>query len=165
MLQSERPEPTLREIREEFGGRAAELLVILGDTNRLGWVEQRLGESHWRWKHDRLRDALIGRWLAMKVIPDLGPGGLEERHAKLLEMPGAAEAWAWSFAFAPPADAGTLAEILAEHQPLALALSLNISRPQEGAELRGKFIAGLRRALEALNQIPDTFVTSNRVLG
>lgn len=160
MLRTERAEPMMREVRGALGDRKTELLLILGETNQIGWVEERLEDSHWRWKHDRLRDALIGRWLAIKVIPRLTGDDPDEETTKLLTLPGAAEAWAWSLAFAAPDQRALLARLLADHNPLALVEALTIVRFLEGTALRTTVVNGIQRALEGFNPGQESFGTS-----
>lgn len=157
MLRKEQPEPAWSDVREELV--RAELLLALAETNRLGWVEQRTEGSRWRWKHDRLRDALVGRWLAMSVGQRLSRTGPREEDVRLLSMPGLAEAWAWSLAFATPDQCLVIVTALAEHNPLALANSLTIARLPEGDAARRIVVDGLRRALDGFNPSQETFVT------
>lgn len=160
MLQTERPEPAMREVRSALGDRKTELLLILGETNQIGWVEMRLEDSHWRWKHDRLRDALVGRSLTMNVVPRLTRDSQEEEPGKLLRLPGAADAWAWSLAFAAPDRRELLASLLADHNPLALVEALTIVRFPEGTALRTTVVDGIRRAMEGFDPGQESFVTS-----
>jgi hypothetical protein len=158
MLRTEQPEPVWSEIRSELGERETALLLALGETNRLGWVEQRPGGSRWRWKHDRLRDALVGRWLAASIVPRLNQTGQAEEDRRLLTLPGVSQGWAWSLAFALPDHGLKLVSALAEHNPLALAESLTIARFHARDMARQMVIEGLRRALDGFNPYQETFV-------
>lgn len=160
ILRTGRPEPEWGAVRGALGERTAELLLVLGDTNRLGWVEQRAAGSRWRWKHDRLRDGLIGRWLAITLVPRLAQGGPAEEEARLLRLPGAAEAWAWALAFTAPDQRTHLAETLAVYNPLALAEALSIARFSEADAARRTVVEGLRNALEGFDPSREVFVVA-----
>lgn len=160
MLRKEQPDPMWSEARAELNARTVELLVVLGETNRLGWIEPRSEGSRWRWKHDRLRDALAGRWLAKKIAPRLASGEASNEDQKLLQVPGTAEAWAWSLAFATLDERVRLVEALAEHNPLALAEALTLVGFPDGDAARSSVIEGLRRGLEGFELSGDTFVVS-----
>jgi len=158
MLRAENPEPPWADIRQRLGTRPAELLLALGRTNQLGWVNEQLESSHWRWKHDRLRDALMGRWLAKRITSDVTQWANTEDGAMVLNMPGTAEAWAWSLAFAEPNQTVGLVNLLASHQPLGLAEALSIVQFPEGSKARRALIEGLRSSLDSYEPDREGFV-------
>lgn len=158
MLRTEQPDPMWNEVRIVLGDRAAELLLVLGKTNWLGWVEQHIEGSRWRWKHDRLRDALVGRRLANRIAPRLAQDEQTEEDETLLRIPGAAEAWAWALAFASPDQRVPLIRALAECQPLALAEALTVVGFLGRDEARHALVDGLRRALQGFDPRVERFV-------
>jgi hypothetical protein len=99
MLRLEEPEPSWEQVRSILGDRGANLLHVLSETNQLGWIEQSNDEERWRWKHDRLRDALVGRWLANHALPRVVGGDATDEIRAWLSDPGLAEAWALALIF------------------------------------------------------------------
>ena len=158
MLIADEPEPPWEGVRLNLGDRASTLLLQLGKTNRIGWVEQRLDGSYWRWKHDRLRDAIVGRWLAKSVIPVLEVGANNAEAIKLSKIPGAAEAWAWALAFSHSASHCQLIDMLAEHQPLALAAALALIEFEKEDDAASRLIKALQESLEGYSSSAERFV-------
>jgi hypothetical protein len=120
VLELQQPEPTLETIRGRLPDRTVGQIFTLAKTEQIGTLVASHGEDRWHWKHNRLRDALVGRWLATHV----GNGDqLDLREVEgTLHNPGLAEGWALALAFLPTADQRLgLLERLAECLPLALA--------------------------------------------
>jgi hypothetical protein len=63
ILRAGTPEPTWEQIRKYLGPEKSNLIHALARVNRLGWIDSINGNEIWRWKHTRLRDVIIGRWL------------------------------------------------------------------------------------------------------
>lgn len=64
LLNLQIPEPDWKVIRSNFSLREVDLLHAWAASNQLGWLEHTDVNERWVWKHERLRDILIGRWLA-----------------------------------------------------------------------------------------------------
>lgn len=156
MLSDSDPEPELIRVREKLGDRTADLLHVLARTNRLGWIET--GRDLWRWKHDRLRDALIGRWLARNVLSHNGQGYNREQRV-WLSHPGLAEAWAMALLFLTDATMlYSAVDLLASCQPLALAEALRLRLFTEEFGVGDHMADGLRSALADFDETKDELV-------
>lgn len=157
MLAADDPEPSWESLKATLGDRASTLLLQLGYTNRIGWVEQQFAESHWRWKHDRLRDAIIGRWLATRAA-SVKESADNAELVKLMTIPGAAEAWAWALAFSDSGIQHQLIEMLGKHQPLALAASIALTDFAEHDDSTELIVNPLQDALAPHSLTDTTFV-------
>jgi len=116
------PEPEWRRVRVALSDRRADILDILAQTSKLGWIETRHGRDYWRWAHDRVRDALVGRWLAHNALE----GHVADADAWLSD-PGLTGACALALVFLSTPDAQLRAlQHLAALQPLALAVALRL---------------------------------------
>jgi hypothetical protein len=155
------PEPSWDVLAEILGERDSGLLLGLSKTNRVGWVEERLSGSFWRWKHDRLRDALIGRWLAGHACSIFSVDGTATKLIPLMTIPGIAEAWGWAFAFTDSAFHCRLIDMLGKHQPLALASSSALIEFDKN-EVESQLVNNLRHVLEGYSLSTDRFVESPR---
>ncbi len=161
MLRIGDPEPLWEQVRVDLGHRTADLLHELAEGNRLGWIDENDGREFWRWKHRRLRDALVGRWLAKNVLPQVVSGAISDEVQAWLTDPGLAEAWALAVAFLPTLDLQIDAlGLLAEHQPLALAEALRLGLFPLESEPRRIIAEGLWQALTGFNERAREFVSS-----
>lgn len=133
-------------VRRGLGEGRTTLILVLADTNQLFRIELLQGSERLRWKHDRLRDALVGQWLAHHALPDVLSGNPSTHCKEFLTSPGLAEAWGMALLFASRQAQANAITVLAEHQPLALANLLRL-RPFEEDHLRNLVIQGLRHSL------------------
>ena len=164
IIEADDPEPAWRAIVTRVGYEKSRLLLDLSQTNRLGWVETSGAQEGWRWKHERLRDALVGRWLARHIFPDLLDGHNSERHQTALTTPGLAEAWALALVFVERRHRQAALALLGERQPLALAEALRLDLFRADAVARRSVAGELRRHLENYELKPDDFVAEPRWL-
>jgi hypothetical protein len=162
MLKLETPESTWRQIRCELGEYQLELLVILSETNQLGWIDSRNGVEYWSWKHDRLRDALVGRWLASYILLPILEDKVLDEHLHLLSDPGLASAWVFALIFLSMDKRFHAIEMLAKYQPLALALLLQLDPFTGNNSLNEKINDALRQALGGYDPHKDQFVPDPR---
>lgn len=161
MVQDEEPEPKWSQVRAVLGDHRTNLLHILSDTNQLGWIELRDDQEIWRWKHERLRDAFVGRWLANNVLPQIIAGDTSNQVRAWLSDPGLVEDWALALIFLPSMDAQTMAlTLLAEHQPLILAEVLRINLFPVEEKLRQIIAKGLVQTLANFDERTREFVGS-----
>jgi len=101
-----------------------------------------------------LRDALVGRWLAGRVLPKVRSSDTDgDLH---LINPALAEAWAMAFVFAPAELLTQTIHLLTKHQPLALVELLKI-QACGSSELKGTLISNLRAFLQTPS-FPDPVV-------
>ena len=145
ILDLQEPEPALAAIRRRMQERDVTLLIALAATEQMGSIVASGAEDRWQWKHDRLRDALVGRWLAKHaaVDPQLGAA----KPDTWLRNPGLAEAWAMALAFMPASgERRAILDRLAERSPLALARLVRLNILQAQPE-RAIVLTGLERAL------------------
>ncbi len=142
------PEPAWDMVRSALDDRTVAALRSLAQTERLGWIEQGDGGDAWRWKHERLRDALVGRRLAARGI--IAPGiEIEEGDLTLLSHPGLAEAWALAVCFLSDSAVQEHALVaFADHHPLALVEVLRLGLFPHQPRMRAIIEAGLHRALD-----------------
>ena len=158
MLHLDEPEPTWGSVRTELGDSIADRLSVLGDRSRLGRVEAG-SDGHWRWTHDRLRDLIIGRYLARSIDSDSRE--LTDEENSLLRHPGLAEAWALAAAYLPPGERRqqALNRLSAVH-PVTLAKMLKFRLfPKKSAE-RQILCRGLTAVLKAKKAQPRTAIAS-----
>lgn len=140
-------------MRQELDSRSADLLQVLGGINQLGWIASHEGKEVWRWKHHRLRDALIGRWIA------------KERNrgetAKWQNNPGLAEAWALSLVFMADIDVQSDAlNHIAKLQPLVAAVALRLGLFPSESKLRQIIAKHLVHLLGKFDERVQRFATS-----
>jgi hypothetical protein len=148
MLWAEEPEPQWEQVREALGDRAANLLLVLAKMNMLGWIDQSESCEFWRWKHNRLRDALVGRWLANRVLPQILEGNLSGEIQTWLSDPGLAEAWALALVFLSKANIRAKAlTVISEYQPLSLTEVLRLNLFPNESNLHQLIAKGLRQTL------------------
>ncbi len=161
LLRIGEPEPEWGHIREAMGDRQADLLYILSQTNQLCWIEQSSARETWRWKHDRLRDALVGRWLALNVVPKVVRGEVSDEVRAWLSDAGLAEAWALSLVFlTDKSHQASLLTELGEHQPVALAEILRLNLFPQETDLRHIIATSLRHLLKNFDEREREFVGS-----
>jgi hypothetical protein len=153
VITDEDPEPQWEYVRQRLGNRAADLLHILGDTNLLGWIASHEDEDIWCWKHHRLRDALMGRWLANELA--------YEKSTKWQNNPGLAEAWALSLVFmADVSEQIDALKHMVKFQPLVAAVILRLGLfPSEG-RLRQVIVNNLVQTLSGFDERARVFVRS-----
>jgi energy-coupling factor transporter ATP-binding protein EcfA2 len=173
VVQSDTPEPRWQQIRNFVGNREADLLHVLASTNRLGWVSNDNPldtQECWRWKHTRLRDALLGRWLAQRLTLQPFFTDASANHDVLTKVldkdffslelisdnvkswlgnPGLIQAWALSLIFMPDSESQfqTL-ELFGLGAPLVLAEILRLNLVPTEEKLRKKIATGLKQTLE-----------------
>ena len=127
ILQENNPEPCWEDINK-FLGDGREILRSIAVTNRLRWIDQKDGLDFWRWKHDKIRDALIGRYLANTILTKISSESRISRDIDCLSNLGLAEAWAFALAFLSKRNLReSTISLLAQHQPLALAELLRLN--------------------------------------
>lgn len=158
-VSSDNPEPSWSHVREQLGDRAADLLVVISEGNRIGWIEMREGREAWRWKHDRLRDALVGRWLANNALPRMLSGEDNEELRALLKAAGLAEAWAMALIFTAPSARVRALDLFKPYQSLALVEVLQLNPFPLDEAFRGRLLNGLREALGDYNENEARFVS------
>jgi len=150
---NDNPEPAWKIISKSLGEHDSHLLLRLGKTNQIGWVEQSVDGSFWRWKHDRLRDAIVGRWLARRFSEARDDVDL----IRFMSVPGLGEAWGWAFPFIDSEFHSRLVDMLSENQPSALAAALTLNEFEE-EDTKAQLISRLRSLLEDRTFLTDTFV-------
>ncbi|MFN8413574.1 MAG: hypothetical protein U0Z26_14410 [Anaerolineales bacterium] len=128
MLMSETPEPTWESIKKHLGIENSKLIYALAKVNRLGWIDLSNGDEIWRWKHTRLRDVIVGRWLAKNVLLAIDVNDLSTTDNSLLNDPGLAESFALALVFLPEQARKKALDALCKHQLLSLVeiLQLNL---------------------------------------
>lgn len=157
------PAPVWREVRRELGDRDADLLHALNRTNSLGWIETDAEDERWQWKHERLRDALIGRWLAVHIAPHCIADTPTDEDVAWLNDPGLAEAWAMALVFVPnEADRETLIGSLAENHALALAEALRQDLFIDNPRLSNALSTRLASVLAGYPDDAEEFVSGQR---
>ncbi|WP_162909811.1 AAA family ATPase [Aggregatilinea lenta] len=137
-------------VRNSCEQKTSDILFTWSQHKSLGWITITSVSESWRWKHQRLRDMLIGRFLARQI--EATPiENLSDILQTWLENPGLAEAGAISFIFL--SDEGKKQQILAlikSKAPLVLAEILRLGIAIEKSDLRSKLIAFLRDTLSEL---------------
>lgn len=161
MLRTEDPEPEWEQARADLGHRTSDLLYKLAEGNRLGWIDESDSQEVWRWKHGRLRDALVGRWLAKNVLSQAVESGISNDAWAWSTDPGLAEAWALAAAFLPTLDSQVDAlRLLAKHQPLTLAEALRLGLFPRESMPRRVIAEGLRQVLAGFDERAREYVSS-----
>jgi hypothetical protein len=119
------PEPRWTIVRNHLGEAAADRLSLIGERARIAVID-----THWRWTHERLRDLIIGRWLATYFVRVAE--GADSGRGHLWRHPGLAEAWAIALAFLRIPQERV--DFLAKCQPLCLAkiVELRLLSDEEG---------------------------------
>lgn len=140
------PEPTWMTVRQHLDERKSNLLYLLAETNQLIRFASVATTERIVWKHDRLRDALIGRWLAKHVLPKVLCAAPDDDTCLL--NPALAEAWAMAFVFAPAELLAQSIPLLTKYQPLALVELLRI-RACAASDLNNVLVHNLRNVLES----------------
>ncbi|HKO61185.1 MAG TPA: ATP-binding protein [Pyrinomonadaceae bacterium] len=154
---NDNPELDWRIITKSLGEFDSRLLLRLGKTNQIGWVEQSVDGSFWRWKHDRLRDAIVGKWLARQVRLRFSETRDDIDLFRFMSIPGLAEAWGWAFPFIGSEFHSQVVDMLCEKQPLALAAALTLNEFENDGP-KARLISGLRSRLEGQAFLADSFV-------
>ncbi len=128
MLITETPEPTWGNIKEHLGVENSKLIFALAKVNRLGWIDISNSNEIWRWKHTRLRDVLIGRWLAKNVLPAVDVNDSSTTDNSFLNDPGLAEPFALALVFLTKDTREKALVALCKYQLLSLVeiLQLNL---------------------------------------
>jgi len=128
MLVAGNPEPTWKGIKEHLGAEKSKLIYALAKVNRLGWIDISNGNEIWRWKHTRLRDVIIGRWLAKNVLLAIDVNDPSTANDSFLTDPGLAEAFALAIVFLPESAREKALAALCKYQLLSLVeiLQLNL---------------------------------------
>ena len=127
MLVTETSEPTWESIKEHLGAEKAKLIYALAYVNRLGWIDISIDMEIWRWKHTRLRDVIIGRWLAKNVLLSVDANDTSTVNDSLLTDPGLAEAFALAFVFLPENAREKALATLCKYQLLSLVEMLQLN--------------------------------------
>ncbi|MBI5353455.1 MAG: ATP-binding protein [Chloroflexi bacterium] len=128
MLAAETPEPMWESIKVHLGTEKAKLILALAQVNRLGWIDISIDMEIWRWKHTRLRDVIIGRWLAKNVLLSFEVSDQSKANDHILTDPGLAEAFALALVFLPENVREKALAVLCKYQLLSLVeiLQLNL---------------------------------------
>lgn len=145
------PEPPWNAVREQLSERKSRLLYLLSETNQIIRISQINSIEHVTWKHDRLRDGFVGRWLAKCVLTKLH-GSEVEKYGCVLN-PALAEAWAMAFIFAPDDLRTKTIVLLSIQQPLSL-VGLLKTRAGGLSEYRKRVVSELKRFLHTAS-FPD----------
>jgi len=145
------PEPAWGAVREQLSERKSNLLYLLSETNQMIRISQVRAIEHVTWKHDRLRDGFVGRWLAKCVLPNLH--GSEPEKYRCVLNPALAEAWAMAFIFAPDDLRTKTIDLLSTQQPLSL-VGLLKTRAGGLLEYRKTVVSELKRFLHTTS-FPD----------
>jgi hypothetical protein len=159
ILQKEYPKPLWCDIRDALGEKQAQLLKALAKSNRIGWIDNVQGRDVWRWKHSRLRDGLVGRWLATKIFPSMLEDDLSYEVVSWLSDPGLAEALALAFIFLPSEHASYLKKV-GRYQPFVLAEILRLKLFSTETNLRAIITAQLQETLTDYDRAGNSFVDS-----
>lgn len=163
VLELGEPDPVWDRVRAHLHERPADILHYVSETNQLGRIEGSSGQDIWRWKHNRLRDAIVGRWLAQHALPDLLKDGATDTLHAWLEDPGLAEAWAIALVFLANRTVRLqVVELYSKRQPLALAEILRLQLFPREAILRDGIVAGLRQHLQTFDASHRSFVGEPR---
>jgi len=164
MLQTDTPEPPWSDIRRTLGNDSATLLYALAQANQLGWIEKRYSQEVWRWKHTRLRDAIVGRWFARNVLLQVSANDLSQDALMWLAHPGLAEAFAIGLTFVPSRLHKQVLTLLAHHQPLALAEVLRLNLFPSTVSVRHLIASGLKQTMDSFDERIEVFVRDPRHL-
>uniref|UniRef100_B8HJN9 NB-ARC domain-containing protein n=1 Tax=Cyanothece sp. (strain PCC 7425 / ATCC 29141) TaxID=395961 RepID=B8HJN9_CYAP4 len=142
------PEPQWEQVHDKLNNRK-DLLQVVAVKNKIGWIDHKYGFDFWRWKHDKIRDALVGRWLANKILIQLAQEtSVTQDQEKLLSNLGLAEAWAFSLVFlGKKSEQEKAVSVLAKYQPLALAELLRLNLFPERHEVNQLAAKHLRQIL------------------
>lgn len=154
VLMENDPEPTLEKVCTKLSRE--ELLRHVASRNKIGWIDNANGVDFWHWKHDKIRSALIGRWLANEVLININQEDFPEQNEPLLSNLGLSEAWAFSLAFIKTKRIRDAAiDLLAKYQPLVLAESLQLKLFPESSEVYRLVAKHLKEILlKATERIP-----------
>ena len=161
MLATENPEPEWSNIRSNLGYHQADILHALSRLNALGWIEKFPSNiEYWRWKHNRLRNGLVGRWLAQNVLLKLFRGETSPEIDTWLSDPGLSECWALSTVFLPDLPSRKRAfEAFAQIQPLILADILWLGLFPTQDHLRKIIAKSLQDYLESYDERSSQYVS------
>jgi hypothetical protein len=147
MLVTETPEPTWESIKDHLGTEKSKLIYALAKTNRLGWIDIFNEEEIWRWKHTRLRDVIIGRWLAKNVLLSIDANNTSLSSISFLSDPGLAESFALALVFLPEQAREKALIALCKHQLLSLTEILQLNLFSQDSKLAAMIVQALKRAL------------------
>jgi hypothetical protein len=156
MLRHRDPEPVWNSVREALGNRAANILHALSALRSMGWVTSHGLRETWRWKHERLRNALIGRWIASHLFARSETGGDET----LLGDPGLAEACALVPVFVT-GDREAAVSSVAKRQPIASAEMLKLSLLADQPGLESLVVNSLREVVRTI-EVDGGYVGTTR---
>lgn len=133
VLEWREPEPPWNRLRAALGDSRSNILYGLGQLRAVGWIWNEGTGEVWRWKHERLRNALVARWIAIHKMIDVRG---DKQPDRLLDDPGLAESLALAAAFADETDRETMVERLCAREVLVAAetLKLNLFVDRPGVE-------------------------------
>lgn len=156
MLITEAPEPRWETIKEQLGIENAKLILALAKVNRLGWIDVFNDNEIWRWKHTRLRDVIIGRWLAKKVLLTLDINSTNNN--SFLNDPGLAESFALALVFLPEQAQEKALVALCKYQVLSLIEILQLNLFSQDSKLGAMIAQALNRVLASYDGKTREFV-------
>lgn len=137
-------QPKLDWINYQNNSVQADLILRWSNERSLGWIEiSPSSYEHWHWRHDRLRDAIIGRYLAKNFNKNTTDTSLD-----WLSNYGLAEAWAFSLIYTHQEHQELLITLLAQHQPLALAKMLQLHLISPNTQIHKTVTERLKQSLE-----------------
>lgn len=161
MLRNGTPEPTWEIAREVLGIPKSDLLYDLAKINQLGWIDTlKSGDEVWRWKHTRLRDMLMGRWLARNILQSINSNSISKDAEALFDDPGLAEAFALAFAFLPVNAHHNVLAVICKYQLLSLVEILRLNFFPHESELSTIVTQTLRQAIISIDEKLRIFVGS-----
>ncbi|MBA3946173.1 MAG: ATP-binding protein [Herpetosiphonaceae bacterium] len=158
MLLAADPEPTWVAIRQALSNDVCSLLLRHAESHQLGWIGARDSHETWRWKHTRLRDLLIGRWIAANVLEPALDNDVTPQMLKWLSDPGLAEAVALAIIYLPSNKYAKALTLLSRYQPLALAEVLYLNLFPVETDLRTLIASMLQQLLADYIEPSDEFV-------
>jgi len=161
VVRTGKPTPKWNLVRQTLGDRKADLLHVLASTNQIGYIDNSQGRDVWQWKHDRMRDALIGRWLADTTAQEIRAGAISGESRQWMMDPGLAECWAMALIFLPGREVQSMAlALLSEYQPLALCEALRLNLFPDEEDLRKTIAAGIKGHLQGFDERSREFAPS-----
>jgi hypothetical protein len=127
IIHSDNPEPRWLEIKDSVREENTKLLLKITKINQLFGLDSNASTETLRWRHERLRDSVIGKWLAENILSE----NSQSEKEYLFSIPGLAEAFALAVIFTPLEGRKDALIKVAQHQPLALAELLRINALNE----------------------------------
>lgn len=149
MLATEVSDPVWADVWSSLERRDAELLYAVAKGHSLASIEELDGTEVWRWRHVRLRDVVVGKHLASKLVTALSSGQIPDDVRRWLLVPGLAEACALALVFLPEGVLDAHAtEIITMLSPLSRAEVLRLNALPPESQGHGLIIASLQEILE-----------------